>query len=56
MCIMNFLKEKITNQNLIKKFIPHREPIIMIDALLYYNKTKVISNIQIERVHFRMSF
>ena len=47
MCIMNLLEEKITNQNLIKKFIPQREPIIMIDALLYYNKTKVISGLKI---------
>ncbi|MEC3906095.1 hypothetical protein VOI54_03640 [Tamlana sp. 2201CG12-4] len=44
---MNLLKEKITDQSIIQKLIPQRAPIVMIDALLYFDDTKVISGLTI---------
>ena len=45
---MNELKEKITDVAIIKKLIPQREPIIMVDALLYFDATKVVSGFSIK--------
>ena len=45
---MNLLEKKITDQSLIQKLIPQREPMIMVDTLLYYNKTKVIGGLTIK--------
>ena len=44
---MNLLKEKITDTSIITKLIPQRAPIIMVDSLLYYDATKVISGLTI---------
>ena len=44
---MNVLKEPITDQNIILKLIPQRAPIIMVDALLSFNDTKVVSGLTI---------
>lgn len=44
---MNLLKEKITDQSIIFKLIPQRPPIVMVDALLFFNDTKVISGLTI---------
>ncbi len=40
---MNVLKEKITDPATIRKLIPQRPPMVMIDALVYYDESKVIS-------------
>jgi predicted hotdog family 3-hydroxylacyl-ACP dehydratase len=40
---MNLLKEKITDSDIILKLIPQRAPMILVDSLLYYDDTKVIS-------------
>ncbi len=44
---MNVLKQKITDQSIILKLIPQRPPIVMVDALLYFNDAKVISGFTI---------
>ncbi|CAM1348398.1 hypothetical protein [Tenacibaculum insulae] len=44
---MNLLKEKITDQNTILKLIPQRAPIVMVDSLLYFDETKVISGLTV---------
>jgi 3-hydroxymyristoyl/3-hydroxydecanoyl-(acyl carrier protein) dehydratase len=44
---MNLLKEKITNPAIITKLIPQRAPIIMVDSLLHYEPSKVISGFTI---------
>ncbi len=44
---MNFIKEKITDQNIIQKLIPQRSPIVMVDALIYFDENKVISGLTI---------
>ncbi|MEP3837851.1 MAG: hypothetical protein ABJM36_09390 [Algibacter sp.] len=44
---MNVLKEPITDQNIILKLIPQRAPIIMVDTLLSFNDTKVLSSLTI---------
>jgi len=45
---MNLLKKKIIDQSLIQKLIPQRDPMVMVDSLLYYNKTKVIGGLTIK--------
>jgi 3-hydroxymyristoyl/3-hydroxydecanoyl-(acyl carrier protein) dehydratase len=44
---MNLLKEHITNPEIIKKLIPQREPIIMVDSLLYFSENNVVSGLTI---------
>lgn len=44
---MNVLKEKITDSTTIRKLIPQRPPMVMIDALVYYDESKVISGFTI---------
>ncbi|MEW4922230.1 hypothetical protein [Algibacter sp. 2305UL17-15] len=44
---MNLLKEKITDQSIILKLIPQRPPIVMVDALLYFDASKVMSGLTI---------
>ena len=44
---MNLLKEKITDHSIILKLIPQRAPIVMIDTLLYFDETKVVSGLTI---------
>jgi len=44
---MNLLKEPITDLNIILKLIPQRAPIIMVDSLLYFKESKVISGLTI---------
>ncbi|WP_179317413.1 hypothetical protein [Winogradskyella undariae] len=44
---MNLLKEPITDQNIILKLIPQRAPIIMVEALLYFDDSKVISGLTV---------
>lgn len=43
----NLLKEPITDKAFIKKLLPHREPMIMVDGLHYYNVSKAISGLTI---------
>lgn len=43
----NLLKEPITDLALIKKLIPHREPMIMVDALLYVDNSKAVSELTV---------
>lgn len=43
----NSLKEPIRELEFIKKLIPHREPIVMVDALIYYSSLKAISELTI---------
>lgn len=45
---MNILKEPITNQDIILKLIPQRAPIVMVDSLLYFDDTKVVSGLTIK--------
>ena len=45
---MNLLEKKIIDQSLIQKLIPQRDPMVMVDSLLYYNKTKVIGGLTIK--------
>lgn len=40
---MNVLKEKITDPATILKLIPQRPPMVMIDTLVYYDASKVVS-------------
>lgn len=44
---MNLLKEKITDQNTILKLIPQRDPIVMVDSLLYFDETKVVAGLTV---------
>ncbi|WP_159022213.1 hypothetical protein [Formosa sp. L2A11] len=44
---MNLLKEPITDQNIILKLIPQRTPIIMVDTLLFFNESKVVSGLTV---------
>ncbi|MGJ8547969.1 hypothetical protein [Winogradskyella wichelsiae] len=44
---MNLLKEPITDQNIIQKLIPQRAPIVMVDSLLYFEESKVVSGLTI---------
>lgn len=44
---MNILKKPITDQDTILKLIPQRAPIVMVDKLLYFDDTKVISGLTI---------
>jgi len=44
---MNLLKEPITDQDLILKLIPQRAPIVMVDSLLYFEESKVISGLTV---------
>lgn len=46
---MNVLKEKITDPTTILKLIPQRPPMVMIDALIYYDASKVISGYMIPK-------
>lgn len=48
---MNLLKEKITDPSIITKLIPQRAPIIMVDSLLYYDASKVISGFTISNTN-----
>lgn len=48
---MNLLKEKITDPTIITKLIPQRAPIIMVDSLLYYDASKVISGLTISNTN-----
>ncbi len=43
----NLLKEPIRESDFIKKLIPHREPMVMVDALIYYSTLKAISELNI---------
>ncbi len=45
---MHIIKEKITDQKIIKKLIPQRNPFIMVDSMLYFDKTKVVSGLTIK--------
>jgi|SRR5688572_21221991 len=44
----NLLKEPITELEFIKKLIPHREPMVMVDALVSYSPLKAISELTIQ--------
>ena len=44
---MNLLEQEIKDKILIKKLIPQRDPMIMVDSLFYYDKTKVIGGLTI---------
>ncbi|WP_179345191.1 hypothetical protein [Winogradskyella ursingii] len=43
----NKLDQPITDLAVIKQFLPHREPMIMVDGLLFYNEKKAISTFTI---------
>ena len=40
---MNLLEQKITDCSLLEKLIPQKAPFVMVDKLLYYSETKIIS-------------
>jgi len=40
---MNLLEQKITDFSLLKNLIPQQSPFVMVDKLLYYSETKIIS-------------
>ena len=44
---MNLLEQEIKDKSIIKKLIPQRDPMIMVDSLFYYDKTKVIGGLTI---------
>lgn len=44
----NLLSEPIRETEFIKKLIPHREPMIMVDALVYYSALKAASELTIQ--------
>lgn len=43
----NLLKEPIRESDFIKKLIPHREPMVMVDALVHYSPLKATSELTI---------
>ncbi len=43
----NLLKEPIIEVVAIKKLLPHREPMLMIDGLLYFDGLKAIAELKI---------
>ena len=43
----NILKEPIRESDFIKKLIPHREPMVMVDALVHYSYLKATSELTI---------
>lgn len=47
MNIQNLYSLPITNLELIKHLIPHREPIIMIDGLLSYHEGRIVAQFKI---------
>lgn len=47
----NLLKEPITDLALIKKMIPHREPMIMVDALIYVDDSKAMSELTVTNIN-----
>lgn len=44
---MNLLEQKITDSNLLESLLPHKSPFIMVDKLLYYSETKIISGLKV---------
>lgn len=40
---MNLLEQKITDRSLLENLIPQKAPFVMVDKLLYYSDTKIIS-------------
>lgn len=44
---MNLLKEPITDPELILKLIPQRAPIVMVDSLLHFEESKVVSGLTV---------
>jgi len=44
---MNLLEQKITDFNLLKNLIPQKAPFVMLDKLLYYSKTKIVSGLSV---------
>src|SRR5690606_33018105 len=44
----NLLSEPIREPEFIKKLIPHREPMVMVDALVYYSAFKAISELTVQ--------
>jgi len=40
---MNLLEQKITDRNLLENLIPQKGPFVMVDKLLYYSDTKIVS-------------
>lgn len=55
----NSLQQPIMDIDVIKQLIPHREPMIMVDGLVYFDGEKAISsftilksNIFVENIHF----
>lgn len=40
---MNLLEQKITDCSLLENLIPQKAPFVMVDKLLYYSETKIIS-------------
>ena len=43
----NLLEKPILELERIKQFLPHREPMLMVDGLLYFDGTKAISKLTI---------
>jgi 3-hydroxymyristoyl/3-hydroxydecanoyl-(acyl carrier protein) dehydratase len=43
----NLLKEPITDIGAIKKLLPHREPMLMVDSLLYFDGKKGIAELTV---------
>ena len=43
----NLLKEPITDATAIKKLLPHREPMLMVDGLLYFDGKKAITELTV---------
>ena len=43
----NLLKESITDAEAIQKLLPHREPMLMVDGLVYFDGKKAIAELTI---------
>lgn len=43
----NLLKEPITDAAALKKLLPHREPMLMVDGLLYFDGKKAIAELTV---------
>lgn len=43
----NLLKEPITDKRVIKNLLPHRDPMIMVDGLFYFDGSKAISGLTV---------
>ncbi len=48
---MNLLEQKITDPNLLENLIPQKAPFVMVDKLLYFSETKIVSGFKVPVHH-----